>query len=112
EVMRGLKVDAKRMRANLDLGNGLIMAEAVMLDLGIALGRQHAHDVVYDAAQAAFVEGKSFSDLLAADKRVTAHMDAKAIDTRLDPTAYTGLCADMARESVGRARQAAAALSR
>ena len=71
EIMRGLSVDPKRMRANLDLGGGLIMAEAVMLDLGAAIGRQHAHDVVYDAAQAAFVEGKSFSDLLAADTRLT-----------------------------------------
>jgi hypothetical protein len=34
-------------------------------------------------------------------------MDRKAIDKLLDPTAYTGLCADMARESVGRARRAA-----
>ena len=111
EIMRGLRVDPKRMRANLDLGGGLIMAEAVMLDLGAAIGRQHAHDVVYDAAQAAFVEGKSFSDLLAADTRLTAHMDKKAIGKLLDPTAYTGLCADMARESVTRARQAAAELA-
>ena len=108
EIMRGLKVDAKRMRANLDLGNGLIMGEAIMLDLGKAIGRQHAHDVVYDAAQAAFVEGKSFSDLLAADTRLTRHMDRAAIDRLLDPTAYTGLCADMARESAVRARRAAA----
>jgi adenylosuccinate lyase len=100
------------MRANLDLGGGLIMAEAVMLDLGAAIGRQHAHDVVYDAAQAAFVEGKSFSDLLAADTRLTAHMDMKAITKLLDPTAYTGLCADMARESVTRARGAATALAK
>ena len=50
-----------RMRRNLDLGGGLIMAEAVMLDLGATIGRQHAHDVVYDAAQAAFVENRSFS---------------------------------------------------
>ena len=112
EVMRGLKVDPKRMRANLDLGNGLIMAEAVMLDLGQALGRQHAHDVVYDAAQAAFVEGKSFSDLLAADKRVTAHMKPEAIRKLLDPTAYTGLCAEMARDSAYRARAAAQTLLR
>ena len=99
------------MRANLDLGGGLIMAEAVMLDLGTTIGRQHAHDVVYDAAQAAFVEGKSFSDLLAADPRVTAHLDATAIDRLLDPTAYTGLCADMAREGVTRARAEAAKLA-
>ena len=106
EIMRGLRVDPKRMRANLDLGGGLIMAEAVMLDLGAAIGRQHAHDVVYDAAQAAFVEGKSFSDLLAADKRLTAHMDPKAIGKLLDPTAYTGLCAEMARDGAVRARAA------
>jgi adenylosuccinate lyase len=106
EIMRGLKVDAKRMRANLDLGGGLIMAEAVMLDLGAAIGRQHAHDVVYDAAQATVVEGKSFSDLLAADPRLTKHMDRKAIDKLLDPTAYTGLCADMAREGATRAELA------
>jgi adenylosuccinate lyase len=88
------------------------MAEAVMLDLGAAIGRQRAHDVVYDAAQAAFVEGRSFSELLADDKRVTAHMDPKAIGKLLDPTAYTGLCADMARDAAWRARAAAQELQR
>ena len=111
EVMRGLRVDPARMLRNLELGGGLIMAEAVMLDLGAAIGRQHAHDVVYDAAQAAFVEGKSFSALLAADQRVTAHMDGNAIDKLLDPTAYTGLCADMARDAAKRGRQAATELA-
>jgi adenylosuccinate lyase len=107
EIMRGLRLDPVRMRANLDLGGGLIMAEAVMLELGAAIGRQHAHDVVYDAAQAAFVENRSFSDLLAADRRVTAHLDPAAIEKLLDPTAYTGLCADMARDGAVRARAAA-----
>ncbi|HZP98908.1 MAG TPA: adenylosuccinate lyase family protein [Reyranella sp.] len=112
EIMRGLKVDPKRLRANLDLGGGLIMGEAIMLDLGKAIGRQHAHDVVYDAAQAAFVEGKSFSELLAADERLTRHMDKQAIARLLDPTAYTGLCADMARENAVRARSAAKELAK
>ena len=66
---------------------------------------------MYDAAQAAFVEGKSFSDLLAADARLTAHMDKTAIAKLLDPTAYTALCADMAREGATRARGAAAELA-
>ena len=78
EVMRGLRLDPARMRRNLDLGGGLIMAEAVMLELGATIGRQHAHDVVYDAAQAAFVEGRPFSAVLAADPRVTKHLDAAA----------------------------------
>ena len=107
-VVQGLKLNPERMRANLDLSGGLIMAEAVMLNLGTRLGRQHAHDIVYDAAQAAVVEGKSFSALLAADPRITAHLDAKAIAALLDPTAYTGLCATMARQAATRARAAAA----
>jgi 3-carboxy-cis,cis-muconate cycloisomerase len=112
EIMRGLRLDPVRMRTNLDLGGGLIMAEAVMLDLGAAIGRQHAHDAVYDAAQDAFVQAKSFGELLAADPRVTAHMTPEQITGLLDPTAYTGLCADMARQGAARARTAALELSR
>jgi 3-carboxy-cis,cis-muconate cycloisomerase len=107
EIFRGLKLDPERMRANLDLGGGLIMAEAVMLDLGQAIGRQHAHDVVYDAAMEAATARKSFGDLLATAPRVTAHLDKKAIEKLLDPTAYTGLCAQMAREAAVRARATA-----
>jgi len=109
-VLRGLRLDAARMRNNLDLGGGLIMAEAVMLELGAAIGRQHAHDAVYDAAQAAFVEHRSFRELLRADCRVTDHMTADQIGRLLDPTAYTGLCADMARDGAARARGLAAEL--
>jgi adenylosuccinate lyase len=112
EVLKGLRLDPARMRKNLDLGGGLIMAEAVMLDLGAAIGRQHAHDVVYDAAQAAFVQGRPFGELLAADPRVTAHLDRQGIEKLLDPTAYTGLCAEMAREAAIRARATAADIGR
>jgi adenylosuccinate lyase len=62
--------------------------------------------VVYDAAQATVVEGRSFAALLAADRRVAEHLDAKAIEALLDPTAYTGLCAEMARDGAKRAREA------
>src|SRR3984893_4704708 len=111
EILRGLTLDPKRMRANLDLGHGLIMAEAVMLDLEKSIGRQHAHDVVYDAAQAAFVENKSFADLLMADQRVASHMDQAAMRALLDPTLYAGLCAEMAREQAVLARAKARELS-
>jgi adenylosuccinate lyase len=112
EVLKGLRLDPIRMRQNLDLGGGLIMAEAVMLNLGAAIGRQHAHDVVYDAAQAAFVEGHPFGAVLAEDPRVSAHLDRKAIEGLLDPTAYTGLCAEMAREAAARARAVAGEINR
>src|SRR5690242_172129 len=40
-IISGLSLDPQRMRDNLDLGGGLILAEAVMLDLGAQIGRQH-----------------------------------------------------------------------
>jgi adenylosuccinate lyase len=107
-VLRGLTLKPERMRANLDLSGGLIVAEAVMLELGAKLGRQHAHNIVYDAAQAAAAEDKPFSALLAADPRVSEHLDPKAINKLLDPTAYTGLCSTMARQAAARAREAIA----
>ena len=111
EIVRGLRLDPERMRRNLNLGGGLIMAEAVMLKLGAVLGRQHAHDVVYDAAQAAFVEDRTFAAVLAADPRVSAHLSASAIDKLLDPVAYTGLCAEMAKQAVARVRTIAPGLA-
>jgi 3-carboxy-cis,cis-muconate cycloisomerase len=49
-ALGGLIVDDKQMAKNLDLSRGLIVAEAVMMGLAPAIGRQQAHDVVYDAA--------------------------------------------------------------
>ena len=42
--------------------------------------------------------------------RVTAHLDRAAIAALLDPTAYSGLCAEMARDAATRARATAAEL--
>ena len=43
-VVEGLQVNEKKMRENLDITNGLIMSEAVMMGLGAAMGRNKAHD--------------------------------------------------------------------
>jgi adenylosuccinate lyase len=105
EVMRGLKLNPERMRANLDIGQGLIMAEALMLSLGAEIGRQEAHDVVYDAAQEAGQGHGDFASLLAADERVTKHLAPERIREMLDPAAYTGESADVARDAAARARR-------
>ena len=49
-VLRDLRVYPDRMRKNLDALNGLMLSEAVMFALGERVGRQTAHDVVYDCA--------------------------------------------------------------
>ena len=93
------------MRSNLALSGGMISSEAIMLELGKTLGRQHAHDVVYEAAQASVAQGKAFTELLASDPRVTAHLSRGAIDALLNPTSHTGVSAQIAREQAEVARR-------
>lgn len=104
-IIRELTLHPDRMRRNLDLSDGLIMAEAVMLRLGQEIGRQHAHDVVYDAAQNAAIERRSMVDLLLADARVNERLSAAEIKALVDPVSYTGLSAVIAREAAERARR-------
>lgn len=106
-VISGLRLFPDRMLSNLGLSNGLIMGEAMMMSLGERLGRQTAHDIVYQAAQASAVNGRSFTAQLIADPRVSDHLAKDVIEGILDPAGYTGLSADMAREAAARGRKVA-----
>ena len=110
ELAAGLRVFPERMRRNLDLSGGLIMSETLMLSLGREIGRQRAHDAIYEAAQEAAVSGEPFVDLLAARPEVAGHLDPARIAELLDPTRYTGESARQAEEQAARGRAVAAAI--
>ncbi|MEQ3552117.1 lyase family protein [Pseudonocardia nematodicida] len=63
-VVEGMRVDAERMRANLEQDGGLVMAEAQMISLAATMGREHAHDLVYEAAARARRDGRTLADVL------------------------------------------------
>jgi len=90
-VLEGISVRSGNMRRNLDLTGGMLLSEAVMLALGRTLGRQVAHDVVYDACMKAFETETTMKAALLADPQVAEHFDEAAIDALMDPEAYTGL---------------------
>ena len=91
----GLEVDAERMRKNLDLTQGLIVSEAVMMGLAPHLGRQRAHDLVYDICRAAAKSGRPLLDHLAADKEIAAHATRAELAKLVDPANYLGLAGEM-----------------
>lgn len=103
-LFSGLQVFPERMRRNLDLSGGLIMAEALMLELGKEIGRQRAHDVIYEAAQASVTQERPFRELLAEDPHVTRRLKPEEIEALLDPAQYTGLCSQFAIHNAKRAR--------
>ncbi|GAA0934368.1 lyase family protein [Pseudonocardia zijingensis] len=63
-VVEGMRVDAERMRANLEQDGGLVMAEAQMISLAAAMGREHAHDLVYEAAARTRTAGRTLAEVL------------------------------------------------
>src|SRR6478752_4960676 len=69
-VLEGLEVDTARMRANIDLTNGLVMSEAVMMGLGRYIGREYAHDLVYDLCRQAIAESRPLIEILAAHPEI------------------------------------------
>jgi 3-carboxy-cis,cis-muconate cycloisomerase len=94
-VLEGLEVDTGRMRANLDLTRGLVASEAVMMGLGPYLGREYAHDLVYDLCRAALEQDRPLLDLLAGHPEITAHLDRAALAELCNPANYLGLSGEM-----------------
>jgi len=89
-MLEGLIVDESRMRRNLDMTQGLIVAEAVMMGLAPHLGRQQAHDVVYDACRTALAQGSSLFDVLKANLAITSALPADRLHALCDPANYLG----------------------
>ncbi|MGE0719149.1 MAG: 3-carboxy-cis,cis-muconate cycloisomerase [Alphaproteobacteria bacterium] len=91
----GLEVDAARMRANLDITNGLVVSEAVMMGLAPHLGRERAHDLVYDICRKAVTTNRPLLDLLCENGEITRHLDRPALARLCDPANYLGLAGEM-----------------
>ncbi|KAK1823264.1 hypothetical protein LTR12_002337 [Friedmanniomyces endolithicus] len=96
-VLSGLVVNTKQMERNLDSSRGLIVAEAVMMDLAGHIGRQQAHDLIYDACNKTIEagEGTSLFDILSQDERVTGAIPMANLAELCKPANYLGAAGRM-----------------
>jgi 3-carboxy-cis,cis-muconate cycloisomerase len=101
----GLQVDAARMRANLDLTGGQIVAEAVMMALAPALGRERAHHLVADICRRALAEKRPLLDLLAAEHEISCVFNRASLERLLDPANYLGVAPAMVDRVLARLPQ-------
>jgi len=90
QVVPGLAFDAARMRANIELTQGQLFAEAVQMALAPALGRDVAHKVVADVCRRAAAEGRHVRDVLRDTPQARAALDDAALDRLFDPVQYLG----------------------
>jgi len=97
ELLAGLEVHPGEMKRNLALTNGAIVSEAVMIALGKRIGRQVAHDLVYDICrEVAKNPSLSLLECLLRNSTVTESGIGRAELERLcDPANYVGLSEEM-----------------
>lgn len=95
-LLEGLEVDEEGMRRNLALSKGAIVSEAVMMGLGKKLGRQYAHDLVYELCRRAQVEDRSLLQLLKGNEEIQkAGLPEGELERLCDPANYLGLSEKM-----------------
>jgi 3-carboxy-cis,cis-muconate cycloisomerase len=90
-VLAGLTVRPTNMRRNLDIQKGLLMSEPVMFALGHKLGRQAAHELVYEICMEVFAEDGSLREGLLKNKEIASQVSEADLDAMLDPASYLGM---------------------
>ncbi|WP_445262568.1 3-carboxy-cis,cis-muconate cycloisomerase [Pseudomonas sp. EA_105y_Pfl2_R69] len=85
-----LEVDATRMRSNLDMTRGLLLAEAVSIALAQRIGRDTAHHLIEQCCRQAIAEQRHLREVLGEQAEVCAQLSAAELDRLLDPGHYLG----------------------
>src|SRR6266581_7819893 len=90
-LLAGLQVDTERMRRNLDLSGGGIMAEHVVMMLGERVDPVMARALVDTAVSTAASTGRPFKDVVREDPTITTHLKPEELAAALEPSGYLGV---------------------
>ena len=105
DVAKNMTVNPRRMKTNLGLLKGLLLSESLMIELGKKIGKQSAHEVIYEDVMKSTKEEADFKQILMDDARVSQHLTKTEIDRLLNPEEYVGLAPRMARDVVSLSRK-------
>ncbi|MEJ2271205.1 MAG: adenylosuccinate lyase [Candidatus Bathyarchaeota archaeon] len=95
KVIKGLEVNEKRMRKNMEITRGRMMSEAVMLILAKkGLGRQKAHEITRQLAIKSYTEQRSFKEIIKENKNVNNILSTIEIEDVMNPENYLGTAID------------------
>lgn len=112
ELARTLHVNRERMLKNVNLNKGLDNSEYVMMNVAARIGKDKAHELMYDKAMKVELEGKDYLTVLREDETLTAMFTDEELKAMIDPASYTGICDVIAREMADKARGRAAKIKK
>lgn len=107
KILKGLEVKPENMLRNMHASRGLMMDEPVMLRLAdLGVGRQSAHDLLYDAAMEAHADGRHLRDVLLENPRAKELITADEVDELMKFENYLGTAPLQVAKTVEFIRQA------
>ncbi|WP_454675274.1 adenylosuccinate lyase [Achromobacter pestifer] len=92
-LLAGLRVDADAMALNLDRMRGYLLSEHVMLELSERVGKQTAHEWIYEASMHGITHKLDFAHALRQHKDLTTLLGEEEILRLTNPAGYLGQCA-------------------
>lgn len=107
EAAPRLKIDAERMKHNLEVTRGLIYAEAVTMALAKEIGKSEAHKLVEAASERTIKQRRHFREVLADDVQISKHISKGALAELFAPQNYLGDAEAFVDHVVNRALQRA-----
>lgn len=93
-LLSELKVNPEMMVANLNKMRGYLLSERLMLELGIRLGKQTAHRLIYEASMNGIMKNLDFGEAIQQNEVLRGMLTIDEINTLIDPTHYLGKCSE------------------
>jgi 3-carboxy-cis,cis-muconate cycloisomerase len=101
EIAAGLDIDADRMKSNLDISGGLILAEAVMFALAPKVGQPEAQNIVEEASRKALADKRNLHEVMREDRRIGAQLTPGELARLFEFMGYQGAAQTFIDRQIG-----------
>lgn len=102
ELTRTLVIDSERMMENACLNHGIDNSEYIMMKLAEKIGKDQAHELVYELAINSELSGGSYLEILMTSPLVKENFEIEEVAEMLKPENYVGLSGQIARNVVAK----------
>lgn len=97
-LFKGLKINSKKMKQNLEMSKESVATEAIMLKLGKFIGRAKAHEIIHSCYNYSFTKDKNFLNTLKNNNEVKKYLNENMINKLINPNNYIGLSKKFSRQ--------------
>lgn len=106
-LLKGLRIDKEAMKRNVEMMQGYLLSEKVMLELGNKVGKNTAHEWLYEASMSGIEKGQSFAEALRAHEHISDTFSDDSVSELTRPEAYLGAIGDSIDRVLAREKDAA-----